>query len=304
MRLVRVLCLLSIGFCAALLSDAQNAASRNVEVANAAFIASPTETNRNALAASLADYSGAPTVQTVSAYIGLLAHDQRVGDQGVLYQSASAAAAHLSPVASIVPKPYLEARFHAASAQFKLAPAPAAMIEMAHVEGRARSHTNQLGEHPEWAETLKWKADVWGMAMEAYFDGEREPHPTESEIQAILASYGADIASRNALAARSLDRRGLPFCAGKMIQRPAMKFPPTRETRGQYGAIVLEFDLDAEGQVMNQKVLASVPEGVFDERALETLGQWKFRPDNKSSVGSTCRLERTNMVQPLAFELR
>ncbi len=301
MRLFLAYCLLVFGIGASLDSHAQ---APDIEAANAAFIATPTDATRSALVAALADFDGAPTVQSVSAYVGLLAHDRRVGNRAALYESASAAAVHLASVADIAPKPYLEARFLAASAQFDIAPSANARIEMAHIEGHARSYTDQIGEQPDWAVTLKWKADAWGMAMDAYFEGEREPHPSAQEIQGILASYGVDIASRNALAARSLDRRGLPFCAGKMIQRPSMKFPSDRDSRGQYGAIILEFDLNRDGEVENQRVLASVPEGIFDDRALQTLAQWKFRPEDRNAVGSTCRVERSNMVQPLAFELR
>jgi len=175
---------------------------------------------------------------------------------------------------------------------------------MAHVEGRSRAFTDQLGERPEWATSLKWQADAWGMAMDAYFESSREPHPDDGEIQAILASYGSDVASRNALAQRSLDENGLPFCRGKMIQRPAMKHPSGPYYRGQFGSVILEFDLDAEGQVINPRVLASVPQAVFDEKSLRVVGKWKFKPENRREVGVTCRLERTNLIQPLTFELR
>ena len=82
-----------------------------------------------------------------------------------------------------------------------------------------------------------------------------------------------------------------------------MKYPSGRGNRGRFGSIILELDLDAEGKVINPRVRASVPEGVFDEKTLSVVAKWKFKPDNRKAVGVSCRLERTNLVQPLTFAL-
>ena len=303
MRALLVVCLFYLGTGSFFQTKAQSQDVSGIVSANEAFLVAPTETTRAALVEALSQYSGDPGVESVNAYVTLLYHD-RSGDRSEdLYESASAATTHMARAADIIPKPYLEARFLAAIAQFNIEPAPEAMIEMAHVEGRARVFENQLGERPDWARTLEWKADAWGMAMDAYFESAREVHPDKTEIETILASYGADTASRNARAARSLDARGLPFCAGKMIRRPAMKYPSGRGNRGRFGSIILELDLDAEGQVINPRVRASVPAGVFDEKTLSVVGKWKFKPDDRRAVGVSCRLERTNLVQPLTFAL-
>lgn len=304
MRLILTLGLLISLSAICFQAKAQELDVTEIVAASDAFTVDPSETSRTALVGALADYAGDPTVQSVNAYVSLLLHDGASGDNENLYETASAATVHLEPVADILPKQYLEARFLAAVAQFNLSQSQDAMIEMAHVEGRSRAYTDQLGERPEWATSLKWQADAWGMAMDAYFESSRESHPGADEIQSILASYGSDVASRNALAERSLDENGLPFCRGKMIQRPAMKHPSGPYYRGQFGSVILEFDLDAEGQVINPRVLASVPQAVFDEKSMRVVGKWKFKPENRREVGVTCRLERSNLIQPLTFELR
>ena len=83
-----------------------------------------------------------------------------------------------------------------------------------------------------------------------------------------------------------------------------MKYPAGHRNRSRIGAVIMEFDLDASGEVINPRVLASVPEGVFDEKSTRVVGKWKFRPEQKRDVGVSCRLERTNVVVPLAFILR
>lgn len=303
MRLLLALCLFVLGMASVFNARAQDLDVTNIVAANDAFSAARSEASRDALMSALSEYAGDPTVESVNAYVTLLLHDGSGDGSEDLYESASAATAHLAPVANIIPKQYMEARFLAAVAQFNIEPTPEAMLEMTHVEGLARAYEDQIGERPDWARTLEWKADAWGMAMDAYFDSAREDHPDEGEIQAILAGYNADVASRNARADRSLDERGLPFCAGRMIQRPKMRYPAGYANRGRFGAVILELDLDSEGQVINPRVRASVPEGVFDEKSLRVVGKWKFKPDDRRAVGVSCRLERTNLVQPLTFAL-
>lgn len=290
----------------ALLGHAAQAQTSITEIAQASeiLIASPSPQARDRLFARLAEYSGPPSVQSVSAYLGLLAYEQDQQNHETLLNAATAAAEHLEPAAEIIPKPYLEARFLQALARFNHERAPAAMIEMAHVEGQARAYRTHIGEQPAWATALKWKADAWGMAMQAYFESEHDAHPSDEEIQAVLALYGSDLAARKALAARSLDENGLAFCTGRMIQRPAIRFPKVQAMRDLYGAVILEFDLDDQGEVQNPVVLASVPIAAFNEEALRTVEKWRFKPDRPREVNRSCRLNRSSIVQPLVFQLR
>ncbi len=304
MRLVLSLLVLLMGGWASAPVFAQEFDVTDIVRASDAFLTDPSETNRDTLIAALDDYTGEATVQSVNAYVRLLMHDAMGDKGGDLIESATRATAHLEPVSDILPKQYLEARFLAAVAQFNHDPASDTMLEMAHVEGRSRAFTNEIGEQPDWAETLTWKATAWGMAMGAYFESTRDRGPSEQEIQTILASYGADVATLNALADRSLDDAGLAFCPGKLIQRPAMKYPAGQLNRGRIGAVIMEFDLDTTGKVVNPRVRASVPEGVFDEKSTRVVGKWKYKPQNKDAVGVSCRLERKNVVVPFVFEIR
>lgn len=304
MRFVFSFCLMLFAGIVSLPATAQGDGVTEIVAAKDAFSASPTDANRNALMAALAGYNGNATVQSVSAYVRLLMHDALSEDDAQLVQSASLATAHLEPVSDILPKHYLEARFLAAVARFNQDPDPDLMLEMAHIEGRARAFTDTLGEQPEWAETLKWKADAWGMAMGAYFESQRERYPSDDDIQRVLALYGADVATRNARADRALNEEGLAFCPGRLIQRPAIKYPTGQRRRARIGAVIMEFDVDSGGEVINPRVRASVPEGVFDEKTTDVVGKWKFRPDNRNAVGVSCRLERKNIVVPVTFVMR
>lgn len=293
-------CLISLSLSA----SAQDSDLSDLLSAQTAFESAPSEATRERLLSSLADYSGPPSVQTVNAYMRLISSDSADGDTEKMRESALAASVHFEPVKTIIPQQFAEASYVAAVAYFNDDPTPEAMLEMAHVEGFAKAYRDSLGEHPDWANNLGWKADAWGMAMEAYFESARKRSPSDAEILAILANYPVEQDAATLAGEDELGGTALPQCSGRMIQRPKMRYPTGKAMRGMYGAVILGFELDSEGRVINPEILASIPVEEFDERSLETVGKWRFKPENADQVGVSCRLERSNVVQPLIFQIR
>ena len=111
----------------------------------------------------------------------------------------------------------------------------------------------------------------------------------------------ADTAASNDEDGRGQFENKLPQCEGKMIQRPKMRYPSGKAMRGMFGAVILGFELDQDGNVVDPKILASVPIEEFDDRSLETVGKWRFKPDDSDQVGVSCRVERSNVVQPIVL---
>lgn len=299
----------SSSFLILLVLFAPNAVSQEIDItdvvtAQDAYIAEITKDTRADLVAALAAYDDAPTVETVKAHLSLMVNDTSAGNHDDMLESAIATRDHLAPVSELLPKQYAEARFIVAISRFNGDLDEDAMIEMAHVEGFTRAYQDETGEQPEWAWDLKWKAAAWTMAMDAYFESARERHPDKDEIEQILATYGADTATANALAIASVDEAGLPHCAGKMVQKPRLRYPAGKAMRGKFGAVILGLEFDAAGNVINPRVLASVPFEEFDEKSMRTVGKWKFKPDEPKQVGVSCRLQRTDVVQPLVFQIR
>ncbi|MFN3213269.1 MAG: TonB family protein [Henriciella sp.] len=285
-------------------SHAQELDVTEIVSAHDAFTQAADKQTRTALAEALDRYQGDPTVESVNAHLALVLSDTAAAKYGDMRDSALAASNHLEPVADILPRQYAETKYVAAVALFNHRQKSEAMSEMAHVEGFCRQQIGNAEESPEWADDLKWKADAWGMAMDAYFEAEREKHPSDNELDAILKSYNIDEDALSAKAMLSEDEAGLPHCSGRMIQRPKMRYPSGKALRGKFGAVILGLEFDDEGQVINPKVLASVPIEEFDEKSLRVVGQWRFKPDDPDQVGISCRLERTDVVQPLVFQIR
>ena len=66
------------------------------------------------------------------------------------------------------------------------------------------------------------------------------------------------------------------------------------------GTVFLEIDIDAEGAVVDARLLASVPPNLFDQQVVETISQWQFTVAEDEDPTS-CRLEQSNLVYPISF---
>lgn len=301
---MRFLCGLILGVSIIGMAHADQAGVVEITDAHAAFIEAPSEATRTELLAVLSDYDGTASVETVQAYLELMASDSVGTDHAKTRESALATMRHIEPISDLLSRQYYEAKYIAAIAYFNGEQNPNALLEMAQVKGFTTQFYDEAGEKPDWAETLRWRADAWGLAMEAYFASARIRYPSESDIQAVLASYGSgEIARRSQNTASVSEASGLPQCAGELSQRPKIRFPSTRARRGMFGAVILRFGFDAEGQVVNPEILASVPQNAFDETVLTAVENWRYKPDRPRDVGKTCALVRSNVVLPITFQL-
>ncbi|MEL8054549.1 MAG: TonB family protein [Pseudomonadota bacterium] len=289
-------------------AGAQTAAPDVTEVVSAyeAWKADPKDRKkRKAIKEALAAYTGEPAVETLNAHIGLLGYSLQNDRPGMLRETAIAAATHLEPVADIVPQQYGEAAYIAAAALFNDQQDPDAMLEMANIEGRMYALRTGEGDRPQFAEDLYWQAQAWRGAMDAYFtSADLEQKVDQESIQAILARWNATDDDINSRASKSGETsKRLPFCKGKLIQSPRMRYPGRASRKGMLGSLILRYNFDASGRITEPQVLASIPFDDFDERVKSTVVQWVWQPDNAESVGQTCRVERRNIVQQFIFAL-
>jgi protein TonB len=47
--------------------------------------------------------------------------------------------------------------------------------------------------------------------------------------------------------------------------------------------VIVRYDVDAQGRVINPTVVEAEPAGVFDAAAIETVSSWRFRPARGNS---------------------
>jgi protein TonB len=76
-------------------------------------------------------------------------------------------------------------------------------------------------------------------------------------------------------------------------------YPFKAQEKGIQGRVKLRFTVDKTGNVQNPQVISAEPEGIFEQAALDTVMDYKFRPAKKDgkSVSSVVNL-------PMCFNLR
>ncbi|MEM1086155.1 MAG: TonB family protein [Pseudomonadota bacterium] len=258
-----------------------------------------------ALKQALAEYNSDPTVETVTAHISLLSHSVENDRPRVIRETALAAVEHLEPVAEIVPKPYGEAAYVAAISLFNHRQNPDAMLEMAEVEGRMSALRDDAGDRPDYAEKLYWQAQAWRGAMEAYFVSTDSSYRIDEDgIDAILEKWETTDTQINAEANDGdQQREGLPFCEGRLIQSPKMKYPRGNARKGMFGSLIVRFAFDADGSVIRPEILASIPIEGFEADVKKTVQQWTWEASDPLAVDKTCTLSRENLIQQFIFAL-
>lgn len=62
------------------------------------------------------------------------------------------------------------------------------------------------------------------------------------------------------------------------LSQVAPTYPSRALQRGIEGYVLLEFDIDEAGRVINPRILDAEPEGIFERAALNAIERWRFQP--------------------------
>ena len=64
----------------------------------------------------------------------------------------------------------------------------------------------------------------------------------------------------------------------KIVSRPGLKYPRRAQRNGIEGFVVLNFDIDETGGIVDLRVVESKPRLVFDKVATRYVKKWRFVP--------------------------
>lgn len=84
-----------------------------------------------------------------------------------------------------------------------------------------------------------------------------------------------------------------------LITAAGPDYPLEARISGIQGYVKLIYDVTVEGEVVNVRVLAANPVGVFDEAAVAALKRWRFSPAKTGDRPAASK----NQVSTLTFEL-
>ena len=85
----------------------------------------------------------------------------------------------------------------------------------------------------------------------------------------------------------------------QFISGAEMVYPPAAKAEGIEGYVVIRYEVTAEGIVINAEVVEAEPEGVFEEAALASIVQWRFRAATEGGRP----VETPGLVSTLRFRL-
>ena len=82
----------------------------------------------------------------------------------------------------------------------------------------------------------------------------------------------------------------------QLVKGNAPIYPAVLKAEGIGGQVTVQYDVTRQGRVVNARIVASEPSGLFDTAALQALGSWRFKPQVRGGeveavLGMTSTLE-------------
>ena len=84
----------------------------------------------------------------------------------------------------------------------------------------------------------------------------------------------------------------------QLVKGNAPIYPPVLKAEGIGGQVTVQYDVTRQGRVVNARIVASTPSGLFDA-ALQALGSWRFKPQVRGGeVVAALGLTSTSTARP------
>lgn len=85
----------------------------------------------------------------------------------------------------------------------------------------------------------------------------------------------------------------------QLISGEGPRYPQQAKQQGVEGEVLVAYDVDESGRVLNARVVRSVPSGIFDEAALAAVRSWRFNPPLLEGQAQAAK----NLESNIAFKL-
>jgi TonB family protein len=66
----------------------------------------------------------------------------------------------------------------------------------------------------------------------------------------------------------------------QQVRNSRPRYPEAAAEREQQGWVALKYHVAADGDVFNVRVVASSPQGLFDQASAEAVARWRYQPTN------------------------
>ena len=264
---------------------------------------------RRGLDAALDGMDGVePSLLSINAFQTRFLKDRNAGETSAkIRQVARSARLHMEPVKDIVTDQYVVASFSEALFGWFNQPSTEAHRRMLHTRGLLQVMASQERySAQDNLQDLRYEAEAWADAMAGFIRvanrrgsgglarrsrSTPKPIPRE-EVAEIQASYQAQVEP---------SREEVPRCIGRFTSLPEIDYPGTANQRGLFGASRIGFIAGEEGPT-DYRIIASVPEELFGEAALEAIKTLEWKWADQQPV-EECR-KGFDVVYPVNFIIR
>jgi len=214
------------------------------------------------------------------------------------------AADHVSAAKDVIPDRWANFEQTALVAAFNRRPKVEQLYTQAEFEGQLRKLRSENAKYSEELEEAYWQATTWRSAMNAYFSSSPSGQKvSETKLDEIIEKYnGYDSFPLPGDPVASETEPDLPLCNGAFDMDPQLKYPRKAARSGRVGAVTTRLSI-VDGKVTDVEILGAVPNVGFKEIAKQTVEQWSWIASEDETM-STCGMNRTNIILPLAFALR
>ena len=105
-------------------------------------------------------------------------------------------------------------------------------------------------------------------------------------LKFLILSFTSIFLSMSALAISNTGFVGddeIEIAVNRIFNQPA-NYPRKALRKGQEGFVVIEFDIDTDGGVLDPYVLESEPAGVFERAAIKAVRKWLYEAPSYNGV--------------------
>ncbi len=105
-------------------------------------------------------------------------------------------------------------------------------------------------------------------------------------LKFLILSFSSIFLSMSALAISNTGYVGddeIEIAVNRIFNQPAT-YPRKALRKGQEGFVVIEFDIDTDGGVLDPYVLESEPAGVFERAAIKAVRKWLYEAPSYNGV--------------------
>ena len=241
-----------------------------------------------------------PSMLTLAAYEYYAADLAGSDDWAAVRERAALAVSHEVPVRDVVPRRWAAMALLSASAQFNRDRSTDALQEVADIESYL--YRKRYVEDVENLEDVYYQASAWRQAMMAFFTSVKgRDFKIARRIDAQADAVREEL---NDLAkADGDDAEGPPLCTGHVVTPPRPTYPRDAARKGYVGAVILGFDF-VDGAPGNYRVLASVPDGQFEQTSLDGMKYFKWEWDAQQEDPGCTKAKEAAGVYPFNYALR